>query len=48
MINVNFEAILSYVYENDSRVEEIMKGLSQSNSDEKLITVRFIIDILTM
>ena len=45
MINVNFEAILRYVYENDSSLEEIMKGLSQSNIDEKLSTVRFIIDL---
>lgn len=45
MINTNYEFILKYVYENESSLEEIMKGLNNTHIDAKLNTVRFIIDL---
>ena len=45
MINLNYEVILRYIYENESSLEEIMKGLKQSHIDIKLSTVRFVIDL---
>ncbi len=45
MINMNYEMILRYIYENESTLEQIMKNLCQNDIDSKLNTVRFIIDL---
>jgi len=45
MINANYESILKYVYENDSSLQEIIKGLNKKNIDQKLSATRFLIDL---
>lgn len=45
MINTNYESILKYVYENDSSLEEIIKGLENASIDTKLNAVRFVIEL---
>jgi len=45
MINGNYEFILKYVYENDSSLEEIIKGLNKTNIDQMLSATRFLIDL---
>eukprot|EP00826_Nyctotherus_ovalis_P066720 TRINITY_DN9893_c0_g1_i14.p1 TRINITY_DN9893_c0_g1~~TRINITY_DN9893_c0_g1_i14.p1 ORF type:complete len:158 (+),score=56.89 TRINITY_DN9893_c0_g1_i14:1324-1797(+) len=45
MINTNYESILKYVYENDSSLEGIIKGLENASIDTKLNAVRFVIEL---
>ncbi len=45
MINLNYELILRYIYENESSLEQILRGLRQDHIDSKLNTVRFIVDL---
>lgn len=45
MINVNYEVIINFVYENDSSLKEIIRGFNLTNIDAKLTTARFVNDL---
>lgn len=45
MANTNYESTLRYIYENESSLTEIMKGLSVAGISTKLTTARFVIDL---
>ena len=45
MINANYEAILNYVYENESSLELILKGLNDPHIDAKLNAINFLVDL---